>query len=41
MMIVAQMFKLARMPCFRKTDVVGSAFFNRGLVALIKTKKVK
>jgi len=40
-MIVAQMFKLARMPCFCKTDVVGSAFLNRGLVALIKTNKVK
>jgi hypothetical protein len=41
MMIVAQMFKLARMPCFCKADVVGSAFLGLSFPPILNGKQNK
>ena len=41
MMIVAQMFKLARMPCFCKTDVVGSAFLGFSFPPILNGRQNK
>lgn len=38
MMIVAQMFKLARMPCFCKTPVIGSAFLGFSFPPILNEK---